>query len=64
MKKELWQGTGLWKYTILIPGDGKYTRIKKDYAGGFAVDLMAKDLGLAAAAGLETKLPHRWEAQH
>ncbi len=27
----------------------------KAYAGGFAVDLMTKDLGLAAEAGLTTK---------
>ncbi|AQX07930.1 3-hydroxyisobutyrate dehydrogenase [Elizabethkingia ursingii] len=37
------------------PGVMENAPASKDYAGGFAVDLMTKDLGLAAAAGLETK---------
>lgn len=37
------------------PGVNENAPASKGYNGGFAVDLMAKDLGLAAEAGLETK---------
>lgn len=37
------------------PGVSENTPASKGYAGGFAVDLMAKDLGLAAEASLDTK---------
>lgn len=37
------------------PGVMENAPASKEYAGGFAVDLMTKDLGLAAEAGLETK---------
>lgn len=37
------------------PGVAENTPASKGYAGGFAVDLMAKDLGLAAEASLDTK---------
>ncbi|MBB1150441.1 3-hydroxyisobutyrate dehydrogenase [Myroides sp. NP-2] len=37
------------------PGVSETTPASKGYAGGFAVDLMAKDLGLAAEASLDTK---------
>jgi len=37
------------------PGVMPNAPASKEYAGGFAVDLMTKDLGLAAEAGLETK---------
>lgn len=37
------------------PGVSENTPSSKEYAGGFAVDLMKKDLGLAAAASLDTK---------
>ncbi|MHC6201347.1 3-hydroxyisobutyrate dehydrogenase [Elizabethkingia miricola] len=48
---------GNWSLEVYNPYPGvmENTPASKDYAGGFAVDLMAKDLGLAAAAGLETK---------
>ncbi len=37
------------------PGVMEGAPASRDYAGGFAVDLMTKDLGLAIEAGLETK---------
>lgn len=37
------------------PGVMENAPASRAYSGGFAVDLMAKDLGLAAEAGLETK---------
>ena len=37
------------------PGVMENTPASRNYSGGFAVDLMTKDLGLAAEAGLETK---------
>jgi 3-hydroxyisobutyrate dehydrogenase len=37
------------------PGVMENAPASKEYTGGFAVDLMAKDLGLAAEAGLETR---------
>ncbi len=37
------------------PGVMENTPASRGYSGGFAVDLMAKDLGLAAEAGLETR---------
>lgn len=37
------------------PGVMENAPSSKEYSGGFAVDLMTKDLGLAAEAGLETK---------
>lgn len=37
------------------PGVMENTPASKEYAGGFAVDLMTKDLGLAAEAGLDTR---------
>ncbi|KUY17242.1 3-hydroxyisobutyrate dehydrogenase [Elizabethkingia miricola] len=48
---------GNWSLEVYNPYPGvmENAPASKDYAGGFAVDLMAKDLGLAAAAGLETK---------
>lgn len=38
-----------------FPGVMENTPASKEYAGGFGVDLMTKDLGLAAEASLETK---------
>lgn len=48
---------GNWSLEVYNPYPGvmENAPASKDYAGGFAVDLMAKDLGLALAAGLETK---------
>jgi len=48
---------GNWSLEVYNPYPGvmENAPASKDYAGGFAVDLMAKDLGLATAAGLETK---------
>ncbi|MBK1895612.1 3-hydroxyisobutyrate dehydrogenase [Chryseobacterium paridis] len=37
------------------PGVMENAPASREYSGGFAVDLMTKDLGLAAEAGLETK---------
>ncbi|CAD0225837.1 3-hydroxyisobutyrate dehydrogenase [Chryseobacterium sp. JV274] len=37
------------------PGVMENAPASRNYSGGFAVDLMTKDLGLAAEAGLETK---------
>jgi len=37
------------------PGVAENTPASREYAGGFAVDLMTKDLGLAAEASLDTK---------
>lgn len=37
------------------PGVMENAPASRNYSGGFAVDLMAKDLGLAAEAGLESK---------
>ncbi|MET3036574.1 3-hydroxyisobutyrate dehydrogenase [Chryseobacterium sp. NRRL B-14859] len=37
------------------PGVMENSPASREYSGGFAVDLMTKDLGLAAEAGLETK---------
>ncbi|AZA83716.1 3-hydroxyisobutyrate dehydrogenase [Chryseobacterium lactis] len=37
------------------PGVMENAPASKEYSGGFAVDLMTKDLGLAAEAGLESK---------
>ena len=48
---------GNWSLEVYNPYPGvmENAPASKDYAGGFAVDLMTKDLGLAAATGLETK---------
>ncbi len=37
------------------PGVMENAPASREYSGGFAVDLMTKDLGLAAEAGLESK---------
>jgi len=48
---------GNWSLEVYNPYPGvmENAPASKNYSGGFAVDLMTKDLGLAAAAGLETK---------
>lgn len=40
-----------------VPGVMENVPSAKDYQGGFAVDLMAKDLGLATEAALATQVP-------
>ncbi len=46
-----------WSLEVYNPYPGVLENVpaSREYAGGFAVDLMTKDLGLAAAAGLETR---------
>lgn len=46
-----------WSLEIYNPYPGVMENVpsSKEYQGGFAVDLMTKDLGLAAEAGLESK---------
>ncbi|NAW50043.1 3-hydroxyisobutyrate dehydrogenase [Elizabethkingia argentiflava] len=46
-----------WSLEVYNPYPGVMENVpaSNSYAGGFAVDLMAKDLALAAAAGLDTK---------
>lgn len=54
MRKSSGGNWSLEKYNP-YPGVMENVPASKDYAGGFAVDLMVKDLGLAANAALETK---------
>ena len=53
---------GNWALEVYNPYPGVMENVpsSNEYQGGFLVDLMVKDLGLAMESALATQVQHRW----